>query len=283
MEAEDMLYINLPKSGNYILNGIYQRLFVKHDESIIIINLKDYKEVISKINNNLENFIVISNNEIREYFENIFKNNINIKSINGIRLEVDTYIGYICDYCSNPIEDIINDYYYYCYKCHKDMCIDCFEKENESCKNFHNNKIKKRNVCDYNSYYLNCNKCSNKIIDPEFYSDEIDTIESYDLCIYCYEKYPNIVLEKNLHKVRHKFPCDNCNFGNMLDWIPFLKDKDNSYILINKNTMEYCISTIINLIDNVYYVLDLDIINDFINIKGKDNLIIFNLLKNLIK
>ena len=282
---ENSLQINLPESGDYILNGIYQRLFVKHDNiSTLILNLHDLNESISKINNILENFDILSNNEIRQYFESIFSNSINIKSINGIRLEVDLPVEYSCDYCFNPMEDIDSDYYYYCYKCHKNICINCFGKElqdQKTCKYNDLNKIKKRKFCTYNSFYINCDECSEKIIEPVFYSDESELINSYDICIHCYEKYPDIAETIELYKIESIFPCDNCNFGNMLDWIPVLKDKDDSYILINKNTMEYCVSTRINAFDIVYYVLELDIINDFINTQGRDDLIIFNMLIKL--
>lgn len=282
---ENRLQINLPETGDYILNGLYQRLFVKHDNiTTMIINLHDFNESISKINNILENFIILSNDEIREYFESIFSNSINIKSINGIRLEVDLPIEYSCDYCFNNIEYIDTDYYYYCYKCHNNICMDCFRKEfqeQRTCKYDHSNKIKKRNFCTYNSFYINCDECSEKIIEPLFYSDESDLINSYDICIDCYEKYPEIQETRDLYKIECIFPCDNCNFGNMLDWIPLLKDKDNSYILINKNTMEYCVSTRINAFDSVYFVLDLDTINDFINNQGRDDLIIFSMIIRL--
>ena len=58
-------------------------------------------------------------------------------------------------------------------------------------------------------------------------------------------------------------------------------DRDDSYILINKNTMEYCVSIVNILIKTVYYVLDIDKINDFINKTGYDSIILFKLMKQL--
>ena len=45
--------------------------------------------------------------------------------------------------------------------------------------------------------------------------------------------------------------------------------------------MEYCVSTRINAFDSVYFVLDLDTINDFINTQGRDDLIIFSMIIRL--
>lgn len=288
---DNILHINLPDTADYILNGFYQRLFVKHENSSLIIDLNIFEEAISKINNFSNNFIKVSNNQIREYFHNILTNNrSSIECINGKKLEVDIYIEYDCDYCLHKIDDIENDYYYYCYECHNNMCIDCFENETEIdsyaaipvsfCKN-HCSKIKKRNICSYNIYTFNCNNCYKRITDPLFYSDEIDIFNSYDMCKYCNEKYPDIAITRNLHKIESKFPCDDCDFGNMLDWIPLLMDRDDSYILINKNTMEYCVSIVNILIKTVYYVLDIDKINDFINKTGYDSIILFKLMKQL--
>lgn len=150
------------------------------------------------------------------------------------------------------------------------------------CKNNHYEKIKRRKECDYNMCDINCDNCSNRILEPVFYSDEttlnLDISDSFDLCFKCAEEKPELITEKELKKVSLNFSCMNCNFYNMVDWIPVLKDGDQSLILINKNTMEYCLCSR-NMINQYgYYVISIEKLNGFLNDKGFKHGIIFDIL-----
>lgn len=298
-----MFKINLPSSKDYILSGYQQIIYVKHGPTLEI-DLDYFNEAIEKIHDPYNNFTRLEQGEIQIYFEKLISNEISINCINGIRTEVLIYIGYNCDYCKYSI----NDDYYYCYECHKDMCNICYqageELEEESkqddieaededgeypkrdfCKKNHLEKIKTRRICDYNMCEINCDICENRILEPTFYTDETilnpDNSTSFDLCFECYKDNPEIVVEKDLKKVNLNFPCLNCYFDNMIDWICILKDRSNSLILINKNTMEYCLCSQ-NMINQYgYYVISLERLNSFLNDKGYSENIIYDILVDI--
>jgi hypothetical protein len=275
-----MFKINLPNTENYITGQYSEKLFVKH-ESTMEIDLDYFEESIQKINNFCHNFSKLSQYEIQDYFEKLLSNKININCINGIITEVSKPVLYYCDYCGF----IISGDYYYCYECHKDICNTCYEnKINSTCISHDYNNIKKRKECDYNDYQIICNLCDNKIIDPMFYSDEEDMNsldDTYDLCMDCVSKNSGLIEQNSLKKIILKFPCDNCSFDNMIDWIPVLKDNENSFILINKNTMQYCLFCRNSYNKYGYYVISLEKLNSFINQKGFMITIIYSILLDM--
>mgnify|MGYP000311237051 CR=1 FL=1 len=287
-----MFKINLQTTDDYILSGYYQRLYVKHG-STIEIDLDYFEEAIEKIHDPENNFTRLDQDEIRIYFEKLLLNEFSVNCINGIRTETDIYIGYNCDYCTYSIFGN----YYYCYECHKDMCDVCYHSEEEEddldgitqkkyyCKQNHFDKIKTRIQCNYNVSMIQCDVCTYRILDPIFYSNEesinIESTETFDLCLRCFEKNPELVEEKNLFKISLNFSCNNCLFDNMMDWIPVLKDLDNSFILINKNTLEYCLFSCNTSNQYGYYVLSIDKLNSYINEIGSNPAIILTILSSM--
>ena len=273
-----MFQINLPTTDEYISNKNYNCLYVKHNDSLRL-SCEIIDVSIAQIKN--DNLIKLNEIDIYNYFNNILEyrlgnehifNNIseyiNIHSINGYNLSYYES-HYNCSYCKSYIDNN----YFYCLYCHKNICNGCYT-DTIHCNIDHKRKIKSRLLATSKNYLLYCDGCDVVII-KQYYSKKVQD-NTYDLCIKCYNNKP----DQELEKYEYILPADNCNFGTIIDWIPILKDNKNDLLLLNKNTFEYCIA--VKCINGwYYYILELKQITQNMKLKDPKEGIFNNLLNNL--
>lgn len=193
---------------------------------------------------------------ILEYFNDILNNHMRIQVINGIYV-YDNISTYYCDYCNTEI----NDNWFYCVHCNKDMCKLCYEETSEeiALKNGAQNykkREKKLNECHsykqikprnmYNIitpiYIRTCDLCNQRInVCDNFYSikDEYDT---YDICYGCYQNNDDaksIIETKSMSLIdvndKSNYYFNHTEFGSMLYWFPIVSDIDGCNVLMNLN------------------------------------------------
>lgn len=192
-----MFQINLPTTDEYILNKNYNCLYVKHNDSLRL-SCEIIDVAIAQIKN--DNLIKLNEIDIYNYFNNILEyrlgnehtfNNIseyiNIHSINGYNLSYYES-HYNCAYCKS----YINNNYFYCLYCHKNICSGCYT-DTMHCIIDHKRKVKSRLLATSKNYLLYCDCCDTVII-KEYYSKKVQD-NTYDLCIKCYNNKPEQDLE----------------------------------------------------------------------------------------
>lgn len=280
-----MSHINLIKTDDYIYQNNFL-LYVKHDKNTLNFDISLIENIINELLK--QNFKLLSEIEIVKYFENILETNEQniihreqriIEKINGNKMCSWDHGELKCRYC----EKFILYHYFYCYDCHYNMCINCYNNNDEQmnkvlklsiCKNDH--KLKLRNY-----YYFDqivCDICDEYIEYPILhYRNLDDESDTYDLCFECWK----LNKDNNLKREDLKKPCTDCDFGTIIDWIPILIDNSNDLILFNKNTLEFCLSIKIEEKYWNYYVIKIDKIIKNMKVKDKNIGIIRNILINL--
>ena len=199
-----------------------------------------------------------TNKTMLKYFKdllNIDESGMRISVINGMHLDDNTSFYYCdCDYC----DATMNDDWFYCYHCNKDMCKMCYEETSEevALKNGSQNykkreealnkcrsckQIEPRNI--YNiiqPIHRMCDLCKNKI-ELSFYSIR-ETYDTYDICIECYQNRDDarIVVEtKSMQLIdindKSNYYFGHTGFGSMLYWFPIITDKSSCSVFINLN------------------------------------------------
>lgn len=192
-----------------------------------------------------------------DYFKDLLNtddSDMRVSVLNGLHIEQDTSC-YYCDYC----ETKINDDWFYCYHCNKDMCNMCYEETSEevalkngaqnykkreealnkcrSCK-----QIEPRNI--YNIIpprYRQCDLCNNDIESSNFYSTrELD--DTYDICAECYQNSNdarNMVETKSMQLIdvndKSNYYFGHTGFGSMLYWFPIISDTEGCHVFMNLN------------------------------------------------
>jgi hypothetical protein len=194
------------------------------------------KPVDLPINNGLKK---VSDEDVLHYFTDVLQQNVRIMVINN------NYTSYesVCDYCHDFYS--IENKYYYCANCYKDMCTLCYDETSEEialqngaknwrlrkdildiCRKQHVVKEKHKNMFPF------CDGCSSKlnIIIP-FYSNRVKDI---DYCVKCcksdiidkYDLLKKFVTQADIEEYN--------NFGNILDWVPLymeFPEDEEAYML----------------------------------------------------
>lgn len=203
-DDEGLLYVNPPKQYEDFPTLREAKGLIPFEEKSIIDYLKD--------------FTVTTLDSYR------------IMEINGIELGDS---GMMCDYCKTLCKIDRK----YCMDCHKDMCLLCFEEDEEkakqnNCKNYHKRKddlelCKTHKLIDRSIWGRDCNKCYEYIYEEEWYHDK-KANEDYHLA--CKP-------DKDVEKC--KLDVDQLQYGSFVDWIPIYNDidKENSiYLNLNKES-----------------------------------------------
>ena len=193
-----------------------------------------------------------------EYFKdllNIDDSGMRVRVLNGLHMD-ENGSSYYCDFCKTKI----NDDWFYCYHCNKDMCKLCYEetskeialkngaqnyKEREEalnkCRSF--KKIEPRNI--YNIIVpdncRSCNLCNEAIGTSNFYSIR-EKYDTYDICSECYQKSDdarNMVETKSMRLIdvndKSNYYFGHTGFGSMLYWFPIISDTEGCRVFMNLN------------------------------------------------
>ena len=200
----------------------------------------------------LEGLKKCSDNDIFDYLNDMIDDGHRIKNING---EEDFL------YCGHCPGDIFNPWgcnggsplYFYCYDCHKLMCLTCYGETSEeiALKNGAKNWAKRKDsleACrghDLQKRIIKgitrvCDSCDEKCNeDPVYYTNVKDDL---DACIKCVEEGKIDIVKLNLEKVEKRDPVNQRelekmdHFGSFLDWVPLFMDTDvQDYILYCAN------------------------------------------------
>lgn len=196
-------------------------------------------------NVNEEHFTICDMKSIKQYFKSFTDETVDVSVIEGFRL--DTYASYFCDYCITPIQDQA----YYCYHCHKDMCLLCHSETSEEialkngAKHYHKrkdaldlcraqNKLKPRSFTKI-GLCVRCDVCRKYVDDDKRYYSKSNGDNSYDVCLECYDekKHSDLVLLDKEDINSYAF--GKTNFESMLYWFPVIIGKENTKVLININ------------------------------------------------
>lgn len=182
----------------YGLDVLSSYMFVGKRKSIVNINRPQ----------KYENMPNIDQETLDNYFGQLYNKNITL--INGEYINNDIEKAYECDYCHTIIDKELKRYY--CYNCYKFMCHLCY---------IENPITASRNkVLHYMKRSGGINLCKrNHTIIQRMSQAECSSLNEMK------EKLINAVL-----------PCDNCDFGSILDWIPNMYDNEkDTYLLQNCN------------------------------------------------
>ena len=202
-----------------------------------------------------------------DYFNNVLNSpeRLRISLINGIQLNRNAYSGYVCDYCCTCIEDD----WFYCLHCNKNMCKLCHEETTEEiaiangsenykkredklnkCRAF--NQIEPRNIYNIITpiYGRMCDICEYDDINDfiigfndNFYSVTTDSgYNTFDICMDCYQKSDdvrNMVETKSMRLIdvndKSNYFFYYTEFGSMLYWFPVISDTEGCHVFINLN------------------------------------------------
>jgi hypothetical protein len=226
--------------------------YVQVEEDMVTIDVTEV-ETINKLNipELAEYKGLTSFTEYNSYFTEIREGSYRIRCVNGIYLDCWSYMFLQCDYCFHPVDlhygDIYRNWYMYCSNCHTNMCRLCFgetsseiatdngalhyaerEEQLSQCR-LHN--LSKHTI---QGMEFNCDICEEHIITSKMLSSRE---HDYDICEKCSNTVVGInkINELNL-TVTHRFVVyNNSKFGSMLDWVPILTDRDESFVLFNYN------------------------------------------------
>ncbi len=125
---------------------------------------------------------------------------------------------------------------YYCYDCHKDMCVLCYEEVDEetALKNGAKKYLLRAAALDTchkhclkpasERYQRICDSCGDFICAMGTYHNK----DNYDICKVCYDKSPNSYTELTPVK-------NDLMFGSIRDWFVLVEDEDTNAILCNLN------------------------------------------------
>jgi hypothetical protein len=176
-----------------------------------------------------------------DYFEHL--KDLRIYVLNGLNLicEADSYY---CDYCNRSIEDN----WFYCYHCYKDMCKLCLksclisDSNNELNECRQCNQIEPRNIYNLSpmSDMQTCDICDNRIcLSDSFYSLKYNL---NNVCTSCYDTRDdarNMVETKAMHFIdlnnRNNYYFNYTGIGSMLFWFPIVSDDKECRVLLNLN------------------------------------------------
>lgn len=199
-------------------------------------------------------YLTICNPEyINTYFNHIINDNIRLQIFNGINMNE---CSYRCDYCNTSI----NDDWYYCFHCYKDMCKLCYQEVDEETAIKHGatnyktrenalhecrtcNIIQPRPIYDIDNLgNKSCDLChtSIELLHPRYSIRE--TNNSLDICTECYthkEDARNMVETKEMKlftkENKKGFLFTYTDFNSLCYWIPIISDEHDCHVFMNLN------------------------------------------------
>lgn len=182
----------------YGLDVLSSYMFVGKRKSIININRPQ----------KYENMPNIDQETLDDYFGKLYTKNITL--INGEYVNNDVEKAYECEYCHTLIDKELQRYY--CYNCYKFMCHLCFVENPITAS--------RTKVLHYMKRAKDINLCKQRhTIIQRMSQAECSTLE-----------------DLKISNANNVLPCDNCDFGSILDWIPSMYDNDKDiYLLQNCN------------------------------------------------
>jgi hypothetical protein len=228
--------------------------FVDDEDSYIYTAIPEYSKVPSV--ELVDGLQLMEQEDIDRYFTDILNSNCRIKLINGIPTNMDFTCLY-CDYCGTSIEDK----FYYCWICHKDMCNLCYGEtdadiaQSNGAKNYElrrealdvcrKHNLQERSISLQICY---CDICGASLSEGDLWTNaKLGNYDRKDVCCECAETDEGkaLISTDKLEKVHYDLlqTWNYSNFGSLLDWIPIYRDVEYNMILINCNKNSSLVGT----------------------------------------